>query len=281
MNIVVVSELGGGNGHLGIITPIILELKKQGHLVSVITKFISKDFDTIPSPPIPYRQRDVNTYLDFLDKFSWNSLSIKESILQEYYKCFSRIEPDLIIVEHSPYGNLAANNVGIPVVLIGTGYSIPPDYPLDSVKHIITSFMELDHYGPRDMFYSGNYEELYSTSETIIEDEFLYIPDPKKYGRKINSIYNNHIPKICVSHGLGTIVHFLLLGVPCKYFQLGRRDTLLLEKKIKEYSLDTIEGAKKFQEKYKHYNKQEAVKQIVLEIINAYPKNTISRTNNN
>jgi UDP:flavonoid glycosyltransferase YjiC (YdhE family) len=129
-------ELGSNLGHLGILTPLIRELKKRGHTLGLASQQLDKVhtlFDTrdvtlmqaplaqgSPSPP------EFLAYVEVIRPFGFTDPDRLTSLLSAWRQLYTWFKPDLVIVNSGAVSLLAAQSLGIKSATVGTGYAVPP-----------------------------------------------------------------------------------------------------------------------------------------------------------
>ena len=68
----------------------------------------------------------ADSYADILLRCGWSDSNQLASALRAWGEGLRRIAPTLIVAEFAPVALLAARIAGIPVIAIGTGYTLPP-----------------------------------------------------------------------------------------------------------------------------------------------------------
>jgi UDP:flavonoid glycosyltransferase YjiC (YdhE family) len=134
-------ELGNGLGHASRLRRIAARLRPHGVRTIAVVKDVptvvpaGEAFDQIEAAPIwPYHKRPVAerrplpsaTMNDMLSALGLVDLEAVQRLLAEWDEIFNRLRPDLIVADYSPLTALAARR-RIPLVLVGTGFTVPPD----------------------------------------------------------------------------------------------------------------------------------------------------------
>ena len=130
-------ELGAGYGHLYRLLPIISELLRVGHHVSIVSKDVERarrvfdtfSLETIPAPvasaPPKSFSLSQNYSENLLRNGYWHLPSLQQR-LKDWLALFEAYQPDLVLAEHAPTALLAARLADLPHGVIGTGFSVPP-----------------------------------------------------------------------------------------------------------------------------------------------------------
>ena len=139
--ILLVSELGGGLGHIAPLLSVARRIqaktgsRSKTRMVLACQDAIScrKTFKDIPFAVVnaPVLEPNVeltshsSSYAEILAKFGYSRKSVLSAAVSSWDDLFTITKADLIIADHSPTACLAARGK-IPVVQIGTGFTIPP-----------------------------------------------------------------------------------------------------------------------------------------------------------
>jgi UDP:flavonoid glycosyltransferase YjiC (YdhE family) len=130
-------ELGLNLGHLGRLLPVAATLKKNGHPVLVVARDVASaatvlgpaeiSFIQAPCLPqgIPLAHRATG-YADILLSQGWSDRTALWGMVQAWTNLFRMFRPDVVVLDYSPTAQLAARIAGIPTVLIGNGFELPP-----------------------------------------------------------------------------------------------------------------------------------------------------------
>jgi UDP:flavonoid glycosyltransferase YjiC (YdhE family) len=136
--IVLAWELGSNLGHLARLLPLAAGLKAGGLSPLLISRELglaAKVFAEVAIPfiqapaanPFPTPARPAVSYAEILWNQGWADRAQLWGLVQGWANLLRMFRPELIVVDHSPTALLAARVTGIPVMLIGAGFEIPPD----------------------------------------------------------------------------------------------------------------------------------------------------------
>ena len=139
MNILIGWELGAGNGHYYNVKPIAEAFLSQGHNVRIYGNGLHNIQDIDPNIrtgivseiPIDQRvsyQRDtaLNNIADLYYVFGFHNPTYIERSLDSWETVFYDFNPDVVISEYAFFLNLHAYINNIPVVNVGTSFTLPP-----------------------------------------------------------------------------------------------------------------------------------------------------------
>src|SRR3989304_7797751 len=130
-------ELGAGYGHLYRLLPIVRELIRAGHQVTVVSKdpqraqsifeplgtpVISAPVWSAPSRPFPL---SINYSQNLFRNGYWHSPSLTQRV-KGWLAVFDDSQPDFVLAEHAPTALLAARLANLPRGVTGTGFTLPP-----------------------------------------------------------------------------------------------------------------------------------------------------------
>lgn len=134
--ILLTCELGGGISYGYRLAALARRLVADGHEIHVATplqspvhlafKGINAFFHRPPALNPTGGEGYAASYAQVLLRSGWSDTDQLTSAIQGWGKGFRKIAPDLILVEFAPTAMLAAQTTTIPVVAIGTGYTLPP-----------------------------------------------------------------------------------------------------------------------------------------------------------
>lgn len=130
-------ELGGGSGHLGMLAALSSRFRTLGHHVSLVAKDVVNARTWLPDHNIavfqaPHRGSAANrrgpalSYADLLLRRGYQDSATLVALCGPWLNLIELLAPDLMVVEHSPTAILAARIAGVPVVVTGTGFVVPP-----------------------------------------------------------------------------------------------------------------------------------------------------------
>lgn len=131
MNFLLAWELGGGFGHLARLLPLAERLKIEGHAVMLVLKNTgpssNKGFKTVVAPSVDYITPFVpSAYTDILYCTAFQSEAALRYLCGEWRDIYKSFRPDVVVCDHAPSAQFAANVSNIPCVQIGHGFFIPP-----------------------------------------------------------------------------------------------------------------------------------------------------------
>jgi UDP:flavonoid glycosyltransferase YjiC (YdhE family) len=134
-------ELGGGYGHVTRVLPIAAGIMQRGHRVTLALRdvatagaaagpmFAGAQGALIEAPAWPRPQPAAGTAGNYAELLLLNGLADADGVralVAAWLDMFARTRPDLLIAEAAPAAMLAARVAGLPVALIGVGWSLPP-----------------------------------------------------------------------------------------------------------------------------------------------------------
>jgi UDP:flavonoid glycosyltransferase YjiC (YdhE family) len=140
-------ELGANLGHLSRLLGPAIELRRQGYDVVfvvcdtlVASRLLSAhDFPFLQAPTVPrsvWRERRATlNYSSLLAAYGYANTGLLRALLQAWMHLWRQIEPDVVVIDHSPTALLAVRALAIPAVQLGTGFFVPPaSDPLPSLQ---------------------------------------------------------------------------------------------------------------------------------------------------
>lgn len=139
-------ELGGNYGHLTRQLPIAERLRKQGHAVFFAVRdtkvaaqlleprgfaFTQAPFDTAsrrsPQPP--------TNYAEILLASGYADPTTLGGLIRSWLSLIRLLHADCIVLDHAPTALFTAYLCGLPSIVIGSGFEIPPDIsPLPTIR---------------------------------------------------------------------------------------------------------------------------------------------------
>lgn len=135
--IVVAWELGENLGHLWSLLPVAQRLQSLGHDImfgmrdmEAAHRYLAPSgfrwFAAPTASGLPTLGREAASHTDILAACGAGHPAYLEGMVGAWRHLYEVLEPDLVLVEHAPFGLLAAKCSGIPVIHLGTGFTIPP-----------------------------------------------------------------------------------------------------------------------------------------------------------
>ena len=140
--ILCVWELGSDLGHLSHLRLPIKVALELGHEVFLAARQLDRIRAVLGDMPItclqaPFKQATLAadqsafpSYTHLLARQCFSGVDELEMYLRAWRALFDLVQPELVLFEHSPTALLAAHGCGFKKVLLGNGFSIPPQ-PLD------------------------------------------------------------------------------------------------------------------------------------------------------
>jgi len=109
-------ELGGNLGHVMRMRTVARALRERGHDVSLHKE---------PSPrsSAPDLPREPASYPEILLHYGFADPAALTDGVRRWRSLYAQAAPDLIVFDHAPTALLAARGLGIPRVLLGTGFA--------------------------------------------------------------------------------------------------------------------------------------------------------------
>jgi UDP:flavonoid glycosyltransferase YjiC (YdhE family) len=132
-------ELGGNYGHVIRSLPIARRLRDMGHRVALAapmsghaTELFSKYGLEVLQCPTPDARRprwlsgEPASYSEGLLCVGYGDAASLERVVLAWRVLQASFEPDVIAADFAPTAVLAARSLGVPSILLGTGYTVPP-----------------------------------------------------------------------------------------------------------------------------------------------------------
>lgn len=139
-------ELGGGAGHLHKLQPMIAPLQQRGHSLVAVVKdvagarrvFGDSGITLLPAP-IWYGStlgmRPAASFAEVLFRVGYLEPADIAAQVASWVDMLRLNRVEILIAEHAPAAMIAARIVGIPQLIVGTGFSLPPDAtPMPSLE---------------------------------------------------------------------------------------------------------------------------------------------------
>ena len=128
-------ELGLGFGHVTRMNNVINDESLQGCTFSLILKEVHKagaidrcDLARVFQAPTSnslVREASPN-FSHLMSRCGWTDYSSALSLVSAWRNLFKLIQPDIVLLDHSPSAGMAALSLNLPVKQIGNGFEIPP-----------------------------------------------------------------------------------------------------------------------------------------------------------
>ena len=137
MNILFAWELGANFGHLARQLPVARELTARGHQVTfavrdtrLAARFLTpKGYRFIQAPLLltkPRLRMPTASYSEILLAEGFHETAALAGRVQAWLNLFEIAQPDAILIDHAPTALIAARIAGLPRVMFGNGFEIPP-----------------------------------------------------------------------------------------------------------------------------------------------------------
>jgi UDP:flavonoid glycosyltransferase YjiC (YdhE family) len=131
-------ELGEGSGHIAPYIELIKKLEKDGHIIYFAARMLNKTHTlfkdtnviclqspTTLSSSIPL-QKPIDSFAKILNNSGHENTNNIIGMISAWRNLYNIVKPDLIIHDFSPTAMLAARNIAIKSLQIGTGFYMPP-----------------------------------------------------------------------------------------------------------------------------------------------------------
>lgn len=130
-------EMGNNLGHLSRLLPLARRCVAHRHEVLVAARDVRSAATQLAPAGIPFVQAPLSaiidkqatqpaSYADLLRMHGWADVDRLGAAVQAWMHLFGLYSPAVLIADHSPTALLAARCMHIPVVLIATGFELPP-----------------------------------------------------------------------------------------------------------------------------------------------------------
>lgn len=137
MRVLFAWELGANYGHLARAAAITQRLRAEGCGTLVAARDVEYanslltpggiEFVAAPHYRGPGRAlRSTLNYSDLLGACGYHDPSTLRALLRAWLTLLRTTAPDALVIDHAPTALLAAKVLGIPRVLVGTGFTVPP-----------------------------------------------------------------------------------------------------------------------------------------------------------
>jgi len=136
--ILIAWQLGGNYGHLTTDLPVAVCLRDQGHEVvfavpsahaAIATELLSASgftFSLVPQDRTVEGGKPLASYAEIMLATGFGEQARLESLIEGWSRLIGTAQSDLLVADHAPLAVLAARSSGIPSVLIGNGFTVPP-----------------------------------------------------------------------------------------------------------------------------------------------------------
>ena len=130
-------ELGADLGHIGRFLPIALELRRRGHRPVMLLRDISRAESILGPHGLEFMQApvwlthvsglppDIN-FTETMFRFGYLHPPGLLSMCRAWRAVWALLNPAVLIFDHAPTAMLAARGMGLPRVVIGNSFAIPP-----------------------------------------------------------------------------------------------------------------------------------------------------------
>ncbi|WP_141397414.1 glycosyltransferase family 1 protein [Polaromonas sp. AER18D-145] len=137
--VLIIWEHGGNLGHLSRLLPIAIALRDaQWKVIFAVADKVSAQrflapagFNCIKLPRIAPKVAAAISgplnHAEILLRMGFERVDQVRSVLDRWYALFDDIKPTAVLVDASPVALYAARSAGIPTVVIGHGFEIPPE----------------------------------------------------------------------------------------------------------------------------------------------------------
>jgi hypothetical protein len=134
-------ELGSGLGHLSGLKPIVAELIRRGHDVSLALRYLTHANKVFAGLDVTYwqapfwlsnsaaEQQPPATFGGLLGNVGFGDFGQLATYVNAWRSLLRAATPDVVLYEHSPIALLASREFQFRRVVIGTGFGCPPTEP--------------------------------------------------------------------------------------------------------------------------------------------------------
>lgn len=129
-------EFGANLGHIGTFLPIARDLRAHGHDVRWMVAHAGQaarlldqeGFAWLQAPNFPeiVLKTPPQNYADILLRFGYASAEDLLGLTVAWRELLTLTDSDMLLADHAPTAILAARTLGIPVMLFGNGFFVPP-----------------------------------------------------------------------------------------------------------------------------------------------------------
>jgi len=128
-------ELGSNLGHLATFEPVAQQLRQDGHHVTFAVRethacatFLDDRFAWLQAPRFDGStgMAAPASYADILAGVGYADPAALMGLVVAWRTLLQLARPQLVFADHAPTAILAARTLGIPVMLFGPGFTMPP-----------------------------------------------------------------------------------------------------------------------------------------------------------
>jgi UDP:flavonoid glycosyltransferase YjiC (YdhE family) len=137
-------ELGGNYGHLAATIPVARRLVAEGCEVLFALRDLRVAAEILAPAGLPFISAPVSSvavrpesvsYTDILLGSGLHDPLSFQGLMQGWSVLFELVRPDVVVVDHAPFALIESRVRGLPAVLIGSGFTVPPPVePLPSIR---------------------------------------------------------------------------------------------------------------------------------------------------
>lgn len=126
-------ELGYGLGHIGVLSPVAARLNKMGwdcilagHIEHATRGLVPASSVAIAPPPLLTVQRNSASYAELLYNAGFHNPIAALAAVKGWLSIFDKYSPSVLVADLAPFAILAARIAGLPVVITGSSFNLPP-----------------------------------------------------------------------------------------------------------------------------------------------------------
>jgi|JI10StandDraft_1071094.scaffolds.fasta_scaffold246723_2 UDP:flavonoid glycosyltransferase YjiC (YdhE family) len=126
-------ELGYGLGHIGVLSPVAERLNKTGwdcilagHIDHATRGLVPTSSVAITPPPLLTVQRNSASYAELLYNAGFHNPIAALAAVKGWLSIFDKYSPSVLVADLAPFAILAARIAGLPVVITGSSFNLPP-----------------------------------------------------------------------------------------------------------------------------------------------------------
>lgn len=130
-------ELGAALGHIGRFLPIALELRARGHRPVLVLRDLTQAEAVLGPHRIEYLQAPIwlspvsglppeMNFTETLFRFGFLHREGLLSMARAWRSLWKLLRPGLLVFDHSPTALLAARGAGLPRLIVGNSFAVPP-----------------------------------------------------------------------------------------------------------------------------------------------------------